>query len=149
VKPERARGLQLYAIAALVLIGGGVWFVRAEPRLGVDPRLAGWRETVTHALPDVQPQIDSDTVVLGTGSEQQATAPVPGGSFTLSMICAGSGYVRVRVSTGNDTGLAVACATRPQLVTITVGLGPQFFLSMESASRAAVFRWRLTSATTY
>jgi hypothetical protein len=149
VKPERARGLQLYVLAVLVLIGGGVWFFRAAPRLGVDPRLAGWRATVTLAVPDVQPQVDADTLVLGNGTDRQATAQVPGGSFTLTMICAGTGNVRVRMSTGNDTGLAIACATRPQPVTITVGLGPQFFLSMESESEGAVFRWRLTQASTY
>lgn len=149
MKPERARGLQLSVLAALVLIGGGVWFVRAAPRLGTDPRLAGWRTTVTQALPDVQPQIDAGTIALGSGSEQQATAPVPGGSFTLTMICAGTGWVRARVSTGNDTGLAVPCSARPRPVTITVGLGSQFFLSMESETEAAVFRWRLTIATPY
>lgn len=149
MKPERARGLQLYALAALVLIAGGVWFVRAAPKLGVDPRLAGWRETVTRTLPDVQPQVDSDTVVLVSGSEQQVTAAVPGGSFTLTMVCAGTGQVRVRVSTGNDTGMAVACATRPQPVTITFGLGPRFYLSMQSETKGAVFRWRLTAASTF
>ena len=149
MKPERARGLQLYALAGLVLIGGGVWFVRARPELGVDPRLAGWRTAVTLALPDVQPQVDADTLVLGTGTDRQATVAVPGGSFTLTMICAGSGFVRVRVSTGNDSGLAIACAARPKPVTITVGLASQFFLSMESETVGAVFRWRLTQANTF
>jgi hypothetical protein len=147
VTPERSRGLQLYALAAAVLVGGGVWFVRAAPDLGDDSQVRAWRATVTRELPDVQPQIDADTVMVARGADHEATAPVPGGSFTLTMVCAGAGRVRVRLSsTGNDTGLPVACADQPQPVTLNVGLGTEFYLSMIAETDGAVFRWRLTPA---
>jgi hypothetical protein len=150
VTPERARGLQLYALAAIVLVGGGVWFFRAAPYTGDDPRVKAWRATVIRELPDVQPQIGADTVVLGRGADTEAGAPVPGGSFTLTMICAGVGQVRVRLSStsNNDTGRPVRCADQPQPVTLTVGLGTEFYLSIAAETDAAVFRWRLTPATT-
>ena len=148
--PERARGLQLYLLAALVVLGGGVWFLRTAPYLGNDPRVQQWRETVTLGLPDVQPQTGADTVVLGQGAATEAGASVAGGSFTLSMLCAGVGQVRVRLSSGgNDTGRPVRCADRPNPVTLTIGLGTEFYMSIESESDAAVFRWRLTPKTTY
>ena len=148
--PERARGLQLAVLAAIVLVGGGVWFFQAAPYTGDDPRVQVWRATVIRELPDVQPQIGADTVVLGRGADTEAGAPVPGGSFTLTMVCAGVGQVRVRLSsTGdNDTGRPVRCSDQPQPVTLTVGLGTEFYLSIAAETAAAVFRWRLTPATT-
>ena len=148
--PERSRGLQLCLLAALVVIAGGVWFFRSAPYLGDDPRLQRWRETVTLGLPDVQPQTGADTVVLGRDADTEAGATVSGGSFALTLICAGVGQVRVRLSSGgNDTGRPIRCGERPQPVTLTIGLGTEFYMSIESESDAAVFRWRLTPKTTY
>jgi hypothetical protein len=142
--------LQPYALALLVLLGGGGWFVETAPYLGEDPRVRDWRAAVTRALPDVQPQVDADTVMLGEASERQAAVPVTGGPFVLTMICAGVGQVRVRLSsTGNDTGRAVPCADRPQPVSMSVALAAQFYLSMTAETTAAVFRWRLTPAPSY
>jgi hypothetical protein len=150
VTPQRARGLQLYLLAAVVLLAGGAWFFRTAPYLGNDPRLKQWRDTVTLGLPDVQPQTGADTVVLGTGADTEAGATVVGGSFTLSMLCAGVGQVRVRLSSGgDDTGRPVHCADQPEPVTLTIGLGTEFYMSIESETDAAVFRWRLTPKTTY
>jgi hypothetical protein len=151
VKSEQSRALQLYALAAVLLIGGIVWFVRAAPYVGDDPRVLAWQATVIRELPDVQPQVGSDTLMLGSGAEREARAPVDGGSFALTMICAGVGQVRVRLSAigSNDTGRAVPCTDAPRTVTLTVGLGTEFYLSMQSETSEAVFRWRLTPATTY
>ena len=147
---DQARGLQLYALAVLVLIGGGVWFFRAAPNLGGDAQVQAWRATVTRELPDVQPQIDAGTVLVARGADSEATAQVPGGSFILTMICAGAGHVRVRLSsTGNDTGLPIPCADQPQPVTLKVGLGTEFYMSMVAETDRAVFRWRLTPASTF
>ena len=148
--PERARGLQLYLLAVVVLVAGGAWFLRSAPYLGDDPRVGPWRETVTLGLPDVQPQTGADTVVLGRGADTEAGAQVSGGSFALSLICAGVGQVRVRLSSGgNDTGRPVRCADRPEPITLTIGLGTEFYMSIESETDAAVFRWRLTPKATY
>jgi len=145
VIPERVRRIQPYVLAALVLVGGGVWFFRAEPYLGEDVQVRAWRATVTRSLPDVQPQIDADTVMLGWAADREASVSVVGGSFTLAMVCAGTGKVRVRLSSsGNDTGKPVLCADQPQRVTMTMGLGTKFYLAMTGETEAAVFRWRLT-----
>jgi Family of unknown function (DUF6023) len=145
--PERARGAQLCALAVLVLGGGGGWFFAAAPDTGEDPRVPGWRETVMRGLPDDGAQAAAGTVVLGRGGDTEAAAAVPGGSFRLTMLCAGEGQVRARLSeTGNDTGRAVPCADRPEPVTLTVGLGTQFHLHLAAENGAAVFRWRLTRA---
>lgn len=148
---DRSRTLQLYALAGVLLIGGIVWFFRAAPYLGDDPRVLAWQATVIRELPDVQPQVGSDTLMIGSGAEREARAPVDGGSFTLTMICAGVGQVRVRLSAvgSNDTGRAVPCADVPQVVTLTVGLGTEFYLSMQAETTEAIFRWRLTPTTTY
>jgi hypothetical protein len=150
VTRERAHGLQLYVLAAVLLIGGIVWFFRAEPYVGADPRVLAWQATVIRELPDVQPQVSSDTLMIGSGAEREARTPVDGGSFTLTMVCAGIGQVRVRLSSAasNDTGRAVPCADAPSAVTLTVGLGTEFYLSMQAETSEAVFRWRLTPATT-
>lgn len=143
--PERVRILQPYVLAALVLVGGGVWFLRAAPYLGEDQRVQAWRATVIRELPDVQPQIEADTVMLGRGTDREASVSVVGGSFTLAMVCAGVGRVRVRLGpAGNDTGAPVPCADQPRPVLMTIGLGPEFYLSMTAETEAAVFRWRLT-----
>jgi hypothetical protein len=149
VTPDRARGLQLYALAAAVLVGGGGWFLASAPYTGADPRVKVWREAVTRALPDVQPQVAADTVALVRGMERAVDEPVPGGSVTLTMVCAGVGQVRVRLSaTGDDTGRPVPCTDNPQPVTLTFGLGSEFFMSITAETDAAVFRWRLTPAST-
>jgi hypothetical protein len=142
--------LQPYALAALVLVAGGAWFFGSAPYLGEDQRVRAWKATVTRALPDVQPQVEAETVLLGTASDRQAAVPVTSGPFILTVICAGVGQVRVRLSsTGDDTGRAVRCADEPQPVTMSVALGTQFYLSMTAETKAAVFRWRLTPAPSY
>jgi Family of unknown function (DUF6023) len=148
VIPDRARGVQLYALTALVLLGGGLWFFAAAPETGEDPRVRDWRDTVTRELPDVLAQAGAGTVVLGPGVDTDAGAAVPGGSFRLTMLCAGVGQVRVRLSeTGDDTGRPVPCADQPKPVTLGVGLGAQFHLFITAETPGpAVFRWRLTQA---
>ena len=149
--PDRFRGYQLYALVAAVLIAGGVWYLRSAPYLGDDPRLAGWRATVARDLPDVPEQAAADTVLLGAGTELEAGTTVRGGAFALTMVCAGLGQVRVRLSSqrSNDTGKAVVCTDRPELVTLPIGLGTSFYMSIDSETAAAVFRWRLMPVASY
>jgi hypothetical protein len=102
VTRERAHGLQLYALAAVLLIGGIVWFFRTEPYVGADPRVLAWQATVIREVPDVQPQVGSGTLMIGSGAEREARAPVDGGSFTLTMVCAGIGQVRGAAELGGQ-----------------------------------------------
>ncbi|GAB1643455.1 DUF6023 family protein [Krasilnikovia sp. MM14-A1259] len=143
---ERARGLQLYAIAAVLLAAGAAWWVRAAPGTGEDPRVPRWKDAAVRRVPDATPQVLADMVVLTRGASAQRETDVPGGTFTLTMVCAGEGRVRVRLSsTGNDSGRAVPCADRPDPVELTVGVAHEFFLSMTAETDgSAVFRWRLT-----
>ncbi|BFU41978.1 DUF6023 family protein [Krasilnikovia sp. MM14-A1004] len=148
---DRARGLQLYALAAALLVAGAVWWVRAAPVAVADPRVAGWKDAVARRLPDATPQVQADTLVLSRGASEQREAAVAGGTFTLTMVCAGQGQVRVRLSTsGNDSGRAVPCGDRPDPVMLTVALAHQFFMSITAETdSAAVFRWRLTQAAAF
>ncbi|RZU50596.1 hypothetical protein EV385_2371 [Krasilnikovia cinnamomea] len=145
---DRARGVQLYALAVALLVAGAVWWVRAAPHADADPRVAGWQDVVTRLVPDATPQVQADTLVLPPGRTARREAAVAGGTFTLTMVCAGQGQVRVRLSTsGNDTGRAVPCADRPDPVTLSVALAHEFFMLMTAETdSSAVFRWRLTQA---
>ena len=143
---ERTRGVLLYATAAIVLLGGGVWWFRAAPDTGTDPRLAAWQAAVEEALPDIPLQADADTVVLDSSLSTDRTRPVSGGSYSLVMVCAGTGHVRVRVSTNRrDSGRAVQCADKPQPERLNVALADEFFISVaaEDDKAGSVFRWRL------
>ena len=109
---DRARGAMLYPLAGLILLAGGVWFAWAAPD-DEDDRIRSWRATAEELVPDVAAQAMADTVVLPGGASTARTTPVDGGSYTLTMICAGTGRVRVRLSTeGNDSGGRCPARTR-------------------------------------
>lgn len=143
---ERIRGVTLYALAAVVLLGGGLWFVRAAPETGDDPRLRAWQEKVEQLLPDVPLQALADTVVLTGDLANERTSPVDRGSYRLAMTCAGTGKVRVRVSNNRrDSGRAIVCSESPEVGRIEVALADEFYLQVsgEEDQGGAVFRWRL------
>ena len=142
---ERTRGVLLYAVAAIVVLGGGVWFVRAAPATGPDERVRAWQETVEKLLPDA-PSAVAETVVLQNNLPTDRTSDVAGGSYSLAMVCAGTGRVRVRVSNSrSDSGRAVLCAEQPSPEKIDVALADEFYIqiSAENDQGGAVFRWRL------
>ena len=88
----------------------------------------------------------AETIVLTGELGTERTTPVDGGSYSLSMICAGTGQVRVRLSsTGNDSGRAVQCAEAPEVDRLRVAVADEFFMrvSAENDEGGAVFRWRL------
>jgi hypothetical protein len=140
----------LYSLAAVLLVAGGLWFFRAAPQFGPDPRLAVWRAAVIRVVPDLKPQVSSATVILGAPApSSEQLDGLDSGSYTLTVACAGEsvGRVRIRLSaTGNDSGRAVQCADDPTPVTLTVALADSFvmLISAETAGRPAVFRWRLS-----
>ncbi len=144
---DRARGVVLYSLAGAVLLGGGLWFVRAAPQTGLDPRLARWQETAEEVLPDLALQTMADTIVITGDISTQRNSPVDGGSYSLSMVCAGTGQVRVRLSSSdrNDSGRAVRCSDQPTPQRLRVALADEFHMSVsgEQDDGGAVFRWRL------
>ncbi|GLY97017.1 DUF6023 family protein [Actinoplanes sp. NBRC 103695] len=143
---ERIRGVTLYALAAVVLLGGGLWFVRAAPQTGEDPRLRAWQQKVERVLPDVPLQALADTVTLTGDLATERTSPVDRGSYSLVMACAGTGKVRVRVSNNRrDSGRAILCSENPVVGRLAVALADEFYIQVsgEEDHGGAVFRWRL------
>ncbi|HET6532409.1 MAG TPA: DUF6023 family protein [Actinoplanes sp.] len=145
---ERTRGIILYALAGVVLLGGGAWFFGADPIADESPELAAWRATAEESLPDLPQQAMAETLVLSSGGRAERTMPVDGGSYTLSMVCAGTtGQVRVRLSSaGEDSGRAVPCRPEaPEVDRLRVALANEISLrlSAENDAGGAVFRWRL------
>ena len=148
---ERRRGWLLYALSAVLLLGGAVWYFRSAPTAGsADPRVAGWRDAAARLLPDRPSQVRADTVVMTPSASTDRTESVRGGSYRLTMVCLGeSGRIRVRLSSsGDDSGRGVLCSEAPTPVEITVGPVAEFFLriSAEIEGSVAVFRWRLDPA---
>ena len=137
----------LYSLTALLLLGGGLWWVRAAPHTESDPRIPAWRATAEEVLPDRPLQAMSETVVLDGRLGTERSSPVDGGEYALSMVCAGTGKVRVKVSSsGNDSGRAVPCSDAPAVDKVQVSLAEEFFISLSAEGDdggGAVFRWRL------
>jgi hypothetical protein len=144
---ERARGVLLCLLFAVLLGGGGLWYFQAAPDSTSDARVKTWRDSAANLLPDRPFQVRADTIVMPGDSRTERSEPVGGGSYTLSMICLGErGRIRVRLSTsGDDSGRGVPCAQTPAPVSLTVGLADDFFMevSSETDGSIAVFRWRL------
>ena len=146
---HRTNGVLLYSLAVVLLIGGGLWFVRAAPQVGPDPRLAVWRTAVARVVPDLATQVTAATMVLGAAApSSERLDGLNSGAYTLMVACAGDpvGRIRIRLSeSGNDSGRAVQCAENPTAVSLTVALADTFVMlvSAETAGRPAVFRWRL------
>jgi hypothetical protein len=152
VKADRAAGAAPYALALVLLVAGGVWFVRAAPQTGEDPAVAAGRVTVERLLPDLPRQAEAETMVLAATRRAERNTTVQGGSYALAMLCVGAGQVRVRLSdTGLDTGRAVPCDRQePQAVELTVGLADELFLAVSAETDGpAVFRWRIIRARSY
>lgn len=150
---DRTRGLVLYSLAGVVLLGGGLWFVRAAPGETPNPRIADWQARVEVALPDLPSQTLSDTIVLRSEMRTERTSAVDGGAYTLSLVCAGTGRVRVRLSSpgGADSGQAVPCSEDPVPERLRFSLADEFAMSVagEETADGAVFRWRLERSRGY
>lgn len=148
---ERGRGPLLYLLAVVLLVGGGLWFVRSAPAGIADARVGAWRDNAANLLPDRPFQIRADTIVMAGDSRTERNVTVEtAGTYALSMVCVGErGQIRVRLSTtGNDSGRAVPCAEAPRQVKLMVALVAEFFMeaSAETDGKIAVFRWRLDRA---
>jgi hypothetical protein len=152
VSADRAAGAAPYALALILLVAGGAWFVRAAPETGEDPAVAAGRATVERLLPDLPRQAEAETMVLAAERRVERNTAVQSGSYALAMLCVGEGQVRVRLSdTGVDSGRAVPCGRQdPQSVELTVGLADELFLAVSAETEGpAVFRWRIIRARSY
>jgi hypothetical protein len=152
VSTDRAKGAALYAFALVLLVAGGVWFVRTAPQTGEDPAVVAGRATVERLLPDLPRQAEAETAVLSAGKRVERNTAVQGGSYALAMLCVGDGQIRVRLSdTGLDSGRAVLCDRRePEPVELTVGLADELFMAMSAETDGpAVFRWRVIRSRAY
>jgi hypothetical protein len=150
VTAEQTRGVLLYTLTAVLLIAGGLWWVRSAPPGPDDPRVEQWRAKAGLLLPDQIQQVKAETFPLASGHDADRNAVVTAGSYRVTMLCvADRGDVRVRFSTtDSDSGRAVPCAPAPTPVTLTIALADNFFLNAtsESPTRAVIFRWRLERA---
>ncbi|MEV4704757.1 DUF6023 family protein [Actinoplanes sp. NPDC049316] len=149
---ERAQGWTLYALALLLALAGGFWFVRTAPDTGEAEGIAAGRRTLETLLPDVPLQAQAETLVLGAGENEERNKAVRSGSYAIALACVGEGQVRVRLSTtSEDSGRAVRCAReRPETVEFTVALADAFYMVVSAETQdTSVFRWRLTRSRSY
>ncbi|HWS37401.1 MAG TPA: DUF6023 family protein [Actinoplanes sp.] len=147
---ERGRGAVLYALAALSLMIGVVWWWRAAPRQAVDDRLTRWRLSAEQLLPEVSEQATVNTVALEAASEHQESVEVEKGNFLVSVVCAGDNGSRVRVSLGvGDSGRGLRCSGSRTPEVFSVGLATELHLTVTVESTTpVVFRYALKRANT-
>jgi hypothetical protein len=150
VNADRVRGAVLYAGAVVLLVAGGVWWVRAAPRQLVDPAVAQWTATAERLLPEPDEAEADKTVELGAGVDREITVQVDDGSHHIEVVCVGgpNSLVRVSLGTYNDSGRGLACTGHQQPMSFDVGVagGLRMNLSVGGAS-AVVVRYAVTKGT--
>ena len=149
---DRAQGVTLLVLAALLLLAGGTWFVRAAPDTREHDGIAAGRRTLEALVPDLPAQAGAETMVMAAGERKQRNSSVRGGSYAVALACVGDGQVRVSLSTTSaDSGRAVPCSReRPETVELTVALAEAFYMVVSAETRTpAVFRWRLIRSRSY
>jgi hypothetical protein len=147
VRGDRARGVVLYACAALLLAGGALWWFRAAPHGDVDPRIEKWRADAERLLPDVIQQDQADTVAIDAGADREVTAEVDTGKYLISVLCVGGPDSQVRVSlgeAGTDSGRGLNCEGGSQPDNFTVGTAGQLRMNVTvNPAGPVVFRYSL------
>lgn len=135
----------LYALAALSLMIGVVWWWRAAPHQAVDDRLTRWRLSAEQLLPEVSGQAAVNTMALDAASEHQESVEVERGNFLVSVVCAGDNGSRVRVSLGTgDSGRGLRCSGSRTPEVFSVGLASELRLTVTVESAGpVVFRYAL------
>jgi hypothetical protein len=144
VTSERARGAVLYAGAALLLVAGGTWWLRAKPRQADDPAVATWTATAERLLPEPPDAEAAETVELGAGAAREIDAPVDTGNQRLSVVCVGQSDSIVRVSLGqiDDSGRGLHCTGEQRPTDFEVFLVDHLHMSLDvTGSSPVVFRY--------
>ncbi|MEV6350807.1 DUF6023 family protein [Actinoplanes sp. NPDC051851] len=145
---ERGRGVVLHALTVLILLAGGTWWWRAEPRADSDPRLLTWRLAAEQLLPDAGDQEGADNLALAAGAVHEEIADLDGGSFLVSVVCAGPDGSRVRVafgdSEGQDSGRGLNCSgdRTPEVFSVGVAQRLRMGITVEVGG-PVVFRYTL------
>jgi hypothetical protein len=111
VTADRARGVVIYALAAVLLLAGGLWWFAAAPEESRSPLLAQWEATAQQLLPEVENQADSGMLTLSAGSERTIESNVGIGEFVVSVVCVGRESSRIRVSRAPTPAEVSAAAT--------------------------------------
>jgi hypothetical protein len=126
----------------VLLVGGGVWWVRAAPRPVVDPAVAQWTTTAERLLPEPDDAEADDTIELGAGVDREVSVQLEDGSHHIEVVCVGGVNSLVRVSLGsyNDSGRGMGCTGGQQRMSFDVGVagGLRMNLSVGSASPVVV-----------
>jgi hypothetical protein len=144
VTSERARGAVLYAGAALLLVAGGTWWVRAEPPPQNDPDLARWTVAAERLLPEPPGAEVTKTIELGAGAGRQVDAPVDTGNQRVSVVCVGESETIVRVSLGtvDDSGRGLHCTDDQAATHFEVFLVDHLHMNLNvTGSSPVVFRY--------
>jgi uncharacterized protein DUF6023 len=143
---ERTRGAVLYALAALVLIAGGFWWLRAAPDGSADSRLDRWRQDAMRLLPNSGDQEDGDMIELAANVDHEIESPVAGGVYQVSAVCVGPPDSMVRVSQAGAedyTGRALVCGQR--VATFEVNVAEQLRMSVRAGPAGPlVFRYTVS-----
>ena len=147
VTGERTRGVLLYALAALAVAAGAVWWVRAAPPVGADPAIARWRATAESALPAADGQQDAGTLALTAGEDHEVDANVSNGEYYVSVVCVGGPDSQARVSLGvdgSDTGRGLQCSGEQRPLTFKVSVAGQLRMNVTvNDAGPVIFRYTL------
>nr|GID82941.1 hypothetical protein Ade03nite_18650 [Actinoplanes derwentensis] len=138
----------LYALTAVSMVIGLMWWWRAAPRQAVDDRLTRWRFTAEQLLPDGGDHERASTIPLDAGTQHEEAVAVDRGNFQVSVVCAGDNGSRVRVSLGiGDSGRGLRCSGSRTPEVFSVGLAHELHLTVTVESTTPiVFRYTLQRA---
>ena len=144
---DRARGVALYATAALLLAAGTTWWFRAAPGEAVDPLVAQWRASALKLLPDTAGQEDADILSFAADSDHEMVSRVDPGKYQVSVVCVGGPDSRVRISMGEaatDSGRGLNCADGARIEQFEVGTSGRLRLYVSVGDFGpVVFRYTL------
>ncbi len=137
---ERVRGIILYLCAGLVLAGGGLWWLHAAPKAGIDPQLAQWRQAAEQALPDDSNQQSANTEILAAGVDRVFSIDAGTGSYLISVVCVGADGSELRINLGDpsDSGHGLNCVKGQPPYNFNVGISGSLDLHVTVAHTGPV-----------
>lgn len=143
---DRGRGLLLYATAALLLAGGGTWWVRAAPHDPPQPSFEQWRRSAERLLPDLDDQDQAGTLMLDAGTDHEVLSEPGEGEIAVVYVCVGGAGSQVRISLGRtgDSGHGLACSGDVQPNSFKVGVAGALRMKVSvNDAGPVIFRYSL------